>query len=1478
MKLDLQVQAQSKVECSNSTTISQPRFEHITISHGLSQGLVSAIYQDSKGFMWFGTMDGLNHYDGYNFRIFRNDPFDSTSISGNYITSIIEDQFGRLWIGTYFNGLNCFDPATETCRRFLHDPDNVNSLSSNQISVICEDVTQDKNQNTTLWIGTNYGLNRLVLRESGGLVLNEAGMPVPLGSISTSLNTGSVEGKTSRNKAGINSTTDYTITNYFFNPEDSSSLSNDEVWDLLIDRSNNLWIATRNGLNKLDLRAHKPNQPEQFHCFLPASENKRTELENYCSALFESSDGSLWVSMGRSLWKLDIEENRTGRFQNKLCLDEIISSESMPPIANDICQDQKGLLWLPTSYGLIIFNPTTNSFQLFQPQKDIPSSLNYSALLCIFKDRSHLIWIGTAGFGLNKYDPYKEVFQTFFYNIVPEEQTLDINPANYIRELRDKRFVFMDRQTFLFDFDLRSGAYQLHRVIDRPAQVMVDFTKVGWVMLGDKLVRCDPESQTFQDIIPDSMKNSLHLMIQFEDGNGDIWAIGTYQKKIILICWDRDRQSIFSNLVNNPESIEYPRNIFTDGFRDQNGIFWLTSTNGLYRIDISTASLWIYHKNPRNRRSLNQNNLKTILPDPVFPDRFLWIGTNGGGLNRFEKGAENFTHYTEKDGLPNNVVYGILADARGDLWMSSNRGIAYAVLDPKTREIVSFKNYDERDGLQGDEFNTFEYYQNERGDMFFAGTQGVTVFHPDSIIRNPQTPPVVITGFQIHQQLVIPGSPGSPLHQIITATEKITLPHSDNEITFEFVALDFANPEKNLLSYKLEGLNQDWSPPKNKRLTAYTNLDPGDYVFRVRGSNSHGVWNEVGASVKITITPPWWRTWWAYSVYFLLILAMIYGLRRYESSRREAKHKYELEHVETKKLLESDQMKSRFFANISHEFRTPLTLILGPLENFLNRLKDKKDQQDLTLMHRNAKRLLKLINELLDLSRLESGQMKLQVTWLDIIKHLKYSLTFFESAAENKGIKLKFNTEHKTIFGYFDADKLQKIFENLIANAINFTPEGGEVRVECGLSNSDFGITHPPLQSINTNKGIRGGGEEFRNPKSQIVNIIISDNGVGIPKDRLSKIFDRFYQVDDSSTRKSTGTGIGLALTKELVELHHGAISVESKPGKGTTFFVKLLLGKDHLKKRDIIEEPHINVQKIPTGDKKPFVEDKLLSYPQVKQNNNKQNGFIFEMEKIDNEMADMKLFQDDTIVQIIEDHADMRKYIRSLLPKAYKVIEAKDGDEGIKKALLFIPDLIICDVMMPGMDGYQVCDELKKNDKTSHVPFILLTAKAEQKDKLQGYESGADSYIIKPFYADELLVQVNNLIELRRKLAEKFSSGQFPNTTESTIFNKDRQFISSAIAVVEEKMNNPEFSIEDLAKELGMSYPQLHRKIKALTNETPTLFIRSARMRQAAEFLKEKEHTISEVAFRVGFEDANYFARIFKKHYGMSPREFMKE
>ncbi len=560
----------------------------------------------------------------------------------------------------------------------------------------------------------------------------------------------------------------------------------------------------------------------------------------------------------------------------------------------------------------------------------------------------------------------------------------------------------------------------------------------------------------------------------------------------------------------------------------------------------------------------------SVAADPFVPQRFLWLGTDGGGLNRFDKETESFDAYTTDHDLPGNSIGSILSDDFGNLWLGTDQGISKVVLEKNSRDVIRFRNYDFQDGLNATNFCFFyghNAFKNSQGEMFFTGTDGFNIFHPN-YLNNPTPPPVKITNFQINFMSIFFQAPDSPLQAPLSKTEKIVLPYEDNTFSFELAALDFHTPEKNLYAYKLEGFQKDWTGIGNNRTALFTQVPPGKYTFRAKASNNDGVWNEEGVSLKIIINPPWYRTWWAYGFYGLFILGIIYGLRRYENSRREATHKLELKNVEAKKLQELDQIKSRFFANISHEFRTPLTLILGPLEKFLSKTKDQKDKQDMTLAQRNAKRLLKLINELLDLSKLESGQMTLRASQLEIIQSLKNNLAFFESSANDRGIKLKFSSEQESVTGFFDEDKLQKIFTNLISNAIKFTQEGGEVLVSVSPL-----PTIPPLPRGEIKGGVR---------------IIISDTGIGIPKDRIPQIFDRFYQategsafgmternargIDDSSTKNIQGSGIGLALTKELVELHHGTIHAESQEGKGTTFTVQLPLGNNHLKPEEILE------------------------------------------------------------------------------------------------------------------------------------------------------------------------------------------------------------------------------------------------------------------------------------------------------------------
>jgi signal transduction histidine kinase/DNA-binding response OmpR family regulator/sugar lactone lactonase YvrE len=833
-----------------------------------------------------------------------------------------------------------------------------------------------------------------------------------------------------------------------------------------------------------------------------------------------------------------------------------------------------------------------------------------------------------------------------------------------------------------------------------------------------------------------------------EDHLGTLW-IGTWGG---LNKLDRaaGRFTRFVNNAENPHSLSENR-VWTI-YEDRSGTLWIGTNGGsLNRFDRTTGKFTRFASTPKNPHSLSSNNVLSICEDRTGT---LWLGTSGGGLNRLDRPdtllknlneeAGWFTRFTEKDGLPDNVIYGILEDDQGRLWLSTNTGLS--CFDPRTE---TFRNYDATDGLQSNEFNTGAYHKMRNGEMVFGGINGFNVFHPDSIKDNAYIPPVVITAFKRYNTGDVQGI--AIEEKCISTKRSIQLSHKDNVLSFEFAALSFRNSSKNQYAYKLDGFNKNWIQLGTKREVTFTNLDPGEYTLRVKGSNNDGVWNEEGSSLKIIITPPWWKTKWAFTLYVLCITGLLYALRRYELNRLRLKNQLQIELVEAAKMKELDHLKSRFFANISHEFRTPLTLILGPVEQMRGKTFKGNLDEAYDIILRNSRRLLRLINQLLDLARLESGGMSLQARPENIVSFLKGLVLSFASAAERKRIELRITAEEESLIVYFDRDKMEKIVSNLLSNALKFTPERGRVEVRI----STVGATSPVAPGPVT-PGLVAIGPFAPAPFAPTIKITVQDTGPGIPQHQLDKIFDRFYQVDASHTREHEGTGIGLALTKELVELHHGEISVESEVGRGTMFIVRLPLGKEHLRPEEVVERDQLPV----SSDQLSVVSDQIAKFEDRKSKlEDRESSIEHRASSIENPASSIQdqASNDKNLILVIEDNRDVRAYIRQYLEPAFKVIDAVDGVDGATRALETIPDLIICDVMMPRRDGYEVCRILKTDEKTSHVPIIMLTAKADRESKVQGLETGADDYLIKPFDSRELLARVRNLIKLRQQLRERF-------------------------------------------------------------------------------------------------------------------------
>lgn len=847
--------------------------------------------------------------------------------------------------------------------------------------------------------------------------------------------------------------------------------------------------------------------------------------------------------------------------------------------------------------------------------------------------------------------------------------------------------------------------------------------------------------------------------------------------------------------------------------------------DGLRRFDRSTGLFKSYRNDPNDRFSLSHNVVRAICDDPFAPEKFLWIGTAGGGLNRFDVAAEKFTHFTTKDGLPNMVIYAILSDEAGHLWMSTNHGLSR--FNPRT---FAFKNFDVKTGLQDNEFNSCSYFKSESGELFFGGINGFNAFYPADIRENSHIPPVVITDFRIFNESVAPGM-HSPLEMSISEAEKITLRHDQKVFSFEFAALDFTDPAKNQYAYKMENFDEDWQQAGTNYSATYTNLDPGEYTFRVKGSNNDGVWNDEGTAINITILPPWWQTWWAYSLFTLLALAALYFLRRYELNRIQLKNQARMEHLEADKLRELDQMKSRFFANISHEFRTPLTLIMGQIDSLRLLLKDPAAKARIEMAFRNSRLLLRLINQLLDLAQLEAGSKQLHLVYGDIVPLLRRLTQSFESLALKKQIDLRFHCAPDVIKTDYDPEKIQKIIHNLLSNAFKFTPKGGKIRVRVTVDSDQ--------------------------PKTKdCLRITVRDSGVGIPAQHLPHIFDRFYHAGNPATRNPdyTGTGIGLALTKELAELHGGQITAASEEGFGTAFTVRLPvsngLNSQPVEQLEppIIQEPiDITVQDQTTGAGRPAAINKRTGAGQE-------------------------------IILIVEDNADVRAYIRGHLEERFQVAEAGDGEDGFAKALELMPDLVITDVMMPKLDGFALSKKLRDDEKTSHIPIIMLTVRAEETDKITGLEIGVDDYLTKPFSPNELQTRVHNLIALRKKMRERFSRTTLIKPAEVSVLSADQKFLERLTEAVEANMENEHFDLKALSAAAGLSMRQLERKLKALINQTPNQFVRSMRLERAKQLLEQNAGTVSEIAYMAGFNSISYFSKAFRQAFGKPPSEWKGE
>ncbi len=1298
------------------------------------------------------------------------------------INSILQDKEGFMWFGTE-DGLYKYDGHKAI--QYQADPANPkNTLQSNSIKDIHED------HKGRLWVVTD-GIG---LHQVDKLTGNSIAYPIDpdqrsgwSGFWSSDIvedDKGILWFGASLGTASFNSATQQ----YSLYPSSDGK----PIYSLKIDDQGILWATNDVGLYRID-----PN-------------TKIIKLFSG-SAIFHSTQidkkGNAWIgTWGDGLFYMNIQTPGQFNLYNPKGL--------IKDIILEIYDTDN--LWLATNEGLQYIDLKTDQVTTYQSDPAQPGSLSSNHIWSIYKDRTENLWVGTSN-GVNKASLRTKLFQT--YQIVP-------TPSSFHRPENEIAAVLEDHMGSLWISSAAKGLYrldpqthQLNHIILNPNDKRTSLLYQDFPLLedlqGQLWVGTDMEKGLYH--LDRSTGNFIRYPCEFfvrkfdVDVLGNIWIAGFIND---LASFDPNTEQ-FTYYKAESDSTGLIQGMINDLIVSRTGDVWVATKSGLSVLNPTSGKFTRYQPNPKaTKLHLNDPNINTIYEDQ---EGIIWLGTFQGGLNRFDPNNHSFSHFTTLHGLPSNNVKSIIEDKNGNLWMSTSKGISQ--FNPETG---TFRNYMDNDGFPGNEFYGTGSVYSSNGKIYFGNMDGLVSFYPDSIPEEISTSPIFITGFK-----VLENSRDVP-------TDKIELPYIENFLSFEFVAINYDAPEKDLYIYKLEGLDKDWIYSGTRRFASYTNLNPGEYTFQVKSSNNNGLWNEQMASIQFIILPPWWQTWWAYTLYALLALAAILSLRHYEMKRFKLRQRAE-------HLAELDTLKTRFFANISHEFLTPLTLILGNLQKLIARYsEDNQDKHIYQVMQRNAQRLLELINQLLDLSKLEAGSLKLETKAADIISFLKAIMLSFNSLADLRKIRYHLYYSNKIQFVYFDPDKLEKIFINLLSNAFKFTPEGGEISVRARLlsiSNQVF------IGNFKKSGSLSG---------KAILEIKVEDNGKGMDQKQLDRIFDRFYQVDNSKTREQEGTGIGLSLIKELVELYQGEISVESQLGRGSCFTVKipLLLG-------DYEEEvgPGFEHNGQKTKPDLSFFDTKIDFYPD---------------HTIDT------LLKEAPMILIVEDNADLRYYIRETLQPFYHILEAADGKEGFNIAVDSIPDLILSDVMMPKLNGIDLCRKLKKKEMTAHIPIVLLTARASGEDKYEGLVTGADDYLTKPFEASELLIRIKNLIESRKKLREHFSREITLQPASIPITSVDEKFLQRAMQIIESHISDPSFGVEIFSREVAMSRMQLFRKLKALTNYSPGDFIRIMRLKRAAELLSHGAGNIAEVAFMVGYNEPSYFTKYFQKEFGKTPSEFI--
>ena len=1350
----------------------QKDFNFIAFStkSGLSSNTVNSVIQDKQGLIWMGTSDGLNKFDGSNFTVYNHNEADSSSIPSNSVTCLLEDRKGRIWVGTSGGGLAYYNPRLNSFIPFEGDG-SMGRKSQFNVKALYED------RQGQIWVGTFGGYR----------VIDPLTLKVRNIEINTVLH------------SGINTLA---------------------ILAFYQDHAGHIWIGTNDGLIRTDKLSKK------MEVFFHNSSDPESISDNIVRAITVDQKGRLFFGTNKGLNMLMPDQKSFRRF--------LRSDNSQASLSEDIIYAAKpapdGQLWIGTEDGVGVFDVAALSFSSIKPDRRKSFSLSHKSVRSICIAKTGIIWLGTYQGGVNKFDPNLPLFNLKRSSPFDPRGLASPLVTSFAEYQKGGLFVgtdggglhFFDRAKGLFDhIDIRSS-------IDRsgnPLTVLaldLDQHKQLWIgTYQNGLFVYNPKTGSSRQFLAGSKPGELSLNDIFfvkADSKGLIW-VGTNGNGVNV--YHPDKKVFIRYNYNEKGPLKMPSNGFMRAVaEDAGGDMWLGSNGtGITVYHRASGKFTIFNK---ENSQLSDDVVLSILHDKQGNT---WVGTNGGGLNLLNSKTKKFSHFGEARGLANGIIYKILEDKAGMIWLSTDKGISS--IDPRTKKI---KNFGRPNGVQDSPFLVGAGLVAANDELYFGGQDGFNYFSPANLPSNNIMPTVLLTELKVANNVVSPGA-DAPIAEQISFAKDITLDYGQN-FSISYVALNFTAAQQNHYAYRLEGLDQEWNDVGREKTAYYTNLDPGDYKFQVRTSNNDGVWNTKVTSIAVHVRPPLWRTTYAYIFYVLMIAGLLFYSRHrgitkiknemaLEQEKINARQQIEAHSRESARLHTLDMQKIKFLTNLSHEFRTPISLILAPVDKLLATKQDSAVSAQVKMISRNARRLLNLVNQLLDFRKMEEQELKLNLQQSDLVAFIHEAAAAFQDLSDRKKINLSIDNHITSLHTAFDHDKMERIIFNLLSNAFKFTKGGGEVCLKL-----TWGIPE--------------------NDGTQVLSIAVADTGVGISPEAIGRIFDRFFTDNEIPSVLNQGSGIGLSIVREFVELHGGAISVESIPGNGTTFLVTL---------------PVVEVQVLPEITAEP-----VAALPE-------ENYALDVAVDAEPPFAGTKM----PVVLLVEDNDEFRYHLKDALQPYYQIMEAANGKEGWQKALSCHPDLVVSDISMPEMNGILLSQKIKSDKRTSHIPVILLTAVSGEEDQIKGLQSGANDYLTKPFNFNILHTKIRNLLLYNRSVKDAYSRQVQVQGREIEIESTEVKLLNKIVSYIDEKLNNPELSVEDLSKHVGMSRGSLYHKLLEITGLTPIEYIRSVKLKRAVELLEKSDYNVAQIAYMTGFGTPSYFSRLFKSHYHMLPSEYIQ-